>query len=329
VSTGTGSGHDRAGDAAATAWPTAAPHSPAWPTAATRPVFLLGWPARHSLSPVLHNAAFHAAGLDLVYLAAPVPPDHVVEVVRALTVMGAVGANVTVPHKRAVVAACDHLTDEAQLIGAVNTLHVTEDGLLGDNTDARGLLRALEEDVAQVRGARFVLLGTGGAARAAAVAIGRLEGSVHVVGRRQDAAGDIAALARRAGSPHAEVVVLDTPGDVAGATAGSAPGATTEATLATAVATARVVINATPLGMAGEELPAPLHALEPGQVAYDLVYEPAQTPFLAAARARGAAAHNGLAMLLGQAAVAFERWTGQDAPVGVMRAAVDQVLRTR
>ena len=329
MSAGTGSGHDRAGDAAAAAWPTAAPHSPAWPTAATRPVFLLGWPARHSLSPVLHNAAFHAAGLDLVYLAAPVPPDHVVEVVRALTVMGAVGANVTVPHKRAVVAACDHLTDEAQLIGAVNTLHVTEDGLLGDNTDARGLLRALEEDVAQVRGARFVLLGTGGAARAAAVAIGRLEGSVHVVGRRQDAAGDIAALARRAGSPHAEVVVLDTPGDVAGATAGSAPGATTEATLATAVATARVVINATPLGMAGEELPAPLHALEPGQVAYDLVYEPAQTPFLAAARARGAAAHNGLAMLLGQAAVAFERWTGQDAPVGVMRAAVDQVLRTR
>ena len=314
MSAGTGSGHDRAGDAAAAAWPTAAPHSPAWPTAATRPVFLLGWPARHSLSPVLHNAAFRAARLDLVYLAAPVPPDHVVEVVHALKMMGAVGANVTVPHKRAVVAACDHLTDEAQLIGAVNTLHVTEDGLLGDNTDARGLLRALEEDVAQVRGDRFVLLGTGGAARAAAVAIGRLEASVHVIGRRQDAAGDIAALARRAGSPHAEVVVLGSDG---------------QATLASAVAAAQVVINATPLGMAGEELPAPLHALEPGQVAYDLVYEPAQTPFLAAARARGAAAHNGLAMLLGQAAVAYERWTGQDAPVEVMRAAVDQVLRAR
>ena len=288
--------------------------SATWPTATTRPVFLLGWPARHSLSPVLHNAAFRADGLDLVYLAAPVPPDRVVEVVGALGAIGAVGANVTVPHKRAVVPACDHLTEEAQLIGAVNTLHLTGDGLVGDNTDARGLVRALEDDVDAVAGAHTVLLGTGGAARAAAVALGRLQARVHVVGRRDHAARDIADLARRAGSPHAEVVVLGT-GD--------------EATLATATATARVVMNATPLGMAGEGLPAAFHRLEPGQVAYDLVYEPAETPFLAAARQRGAAAHNGLAMLIGQGAVSYERWTGRAAPVEVMRAAVDEVLRTR
>ncbi len=285
-----------------------------WPTAATRPVFLLGWPARHSLSPVIHNAAFRADGLDLVYLAAPVPPDRVVEVVGALGAMGAVGANVTVPHKRAVLPACDLLTEEAQLIGAVNTLHLGEDGLVGDNSDARGLVRALDDDIDEVAGAHAVLLGTGGAARAAAVALGRLRACVHVVGRRADAARDIADLGERAGSPHTEVVVLGT-GD--------------EATLATATATARVVINATPLGMAGEELPAALHHLDAGQVAYDLVYEPAETPFLASARQRGAAAHNGLAMLLGQAAVSYERWTGRAAPVGVMRAAVDEVLRAR
>lgn len=299
MSRGTTAGHD--------------PHVPAtaWPTAATRPVFLLGWPARHSLSPVLHNAAFRAAGLDLVYLAAPVPPDRVGEVVAALGAMDAVGANVTVPHKRAVLGACDHLTEEAQLIGAVNTLHWTADGLTGDNTDARGLVRALEQDVDGVGGSAFVLLGTGGAARAAAVAIGRLGGSVHVVGRRLDAARDIADLARRAGASDTEVVVLAT---------------SDEASLATATATARVIVNATPLGMAGEALPAPLQELAPGQVAYDLVYEPAETPFLAAARSRGAAAHNGLAMLLGQAAVSYERWTGQAAPLDVMRAAVAEVL---
>ena len=285
-----------------------------WPTAATRPVFLLGWPARHSLSPVIHNAAFRAAGLDLVYLAAPVPPDRVLEVVGALQAMEAVGANVTVPHKRAVLPACDQLTEEAQLIGAVNTLHVTEDGLTGDNTDARGLVRALERDVERVGGAAFLLLGTGGAARAAAVAIGRLGGSVQVVGRRLDAARDIADLARRAGGSDAEVVVL---------------GAGDQASLAAATAAARVVVNATPLGMGGEELPAPLQALEPGQVAYDLVYDPAETPFLAAARARGVAAHNGLAMLLGQAAVSYERWTGRSAPLPVMQDAVDEALRTR
>ena len=107
-----------------------------WPQASTRPVVLLGWPARHSLSPVIHNAAFAADGLDLVYLAAPCAPEGLRQVVGALGTIGAVGANVTVPHKRAVVAHCDRLTDEAELIGAVNTLSWTDDGLLGDNTDA-------------------------------------------------------------------------------------------------------------------------------------------------------------------------------------------------
>lgn len=285
-----------------------------WPTAATRPVFLLGWPARHSLSPVLHNAAFRAAGLDLVYLAAPVPPDRVLAVVAALRAMEAVGANVTVPHKRAVLPACDHLTEEAQLIGAVNTLHVTDEGLTGDNTDARGLVRALGQDVDRVEGAAFVLLGTGGAARAAAVAIGRLGGSVHVVGRRLDATRDIAELARRAGAGDAEVVVL---------------GSSDEASLATATATARVVVNATPLGMQGEALPAPMMHLDPGQVAYDLVYDPAPTPFLAAAAERGVTAVHGLSMLVGQAAVSFERWTGRPAPRVVMWEAATRALSAR
>jgi shikimate dehydrogenase len=282
--------------------------SSAWPTAATRPVVLLGWPARHSASPQLHNAAFRAEGLDLVYLAAPTPPEALAGVVAALGTIGAVGANVTVPHKRAVVPLCDHVTDEAALVGAVNTLVWGEDGLSGHNTDALGLADDLAARLSPTPGARWLLLGTGGAARATAVAIGRLRGAVTVVGRRPDAAAAIAGLAAQTGAAGTEVVDL-------------ADGAA----LAAATAAAAVVVNATPLGMAGEHLPDPLQALTPDQVAYDLVYG-VETPFLAAARARGAGAHDGLGMLLGQAALSYERWTGRSAPRAVMAAALGREL---
>ena len=278
---------------------------PGWPTAATRPVVLLGWPARHSASPRMHNAAFREQGLDLVYLAAPTPPGSLAGVVAALGTIGAVGANVTVPHKRAVVDLCDEVTDEAALIGAVNTL-VWQDGrLLGDNTDARGLGHDLERAIAPARAARWLLLGTGGAALAAAVAIGRLGGALAVAGRRADAAASVAALAGQAGAVSTEVV------DVADGPA-----------LAAACRQARVVVNATPLGMAGERLPDPLHELTADQAVYDLVYGHA-TPFLASARSRGVAAHDGLGMLLGQAALSYQRWTGVSAPREVMAAALD------
>ena len=283
-----------------------------WPTASTRIVVLLGWPARHSLSPQLHNAAFRVDGLDLVYLAVPTPPAAVHDVVAALGAIEVVGANVTVPHKRAVVEGCDVLTEEARLVGAVNTLHWTEDGLVGDNTDARGLGDALTADLAPAPGERWVLFGTGGAARAAAVALGRLAGAVTVVGRRQTAAEEVADLAARTGAADIEVVLTDQ-GE----------------RLAAAASAARTVVNATPLGMGGEALPAPLMALRADQVAYDLVYDPAVTPFLAAARARGAAGYHGLGMLVGQAAVSYERWTGRPAPRTTMHEAATAALAAR
>jgi shikimate dehydrogenase len=275
-----------------------------WPTAATRPVVLLGWPARHSLSPVMHNAAFAEQGIDLVYLAVPTPPDHLRAVVDVLGTMGAVGANVTVPHKRAVTAACDTLTDEARLVGAVNTLVWTTDGLLGDNTDASGLVDALRAEVALRADDEVVVLGTGGAARAAAVAIGRLGCGLAVAGRRADAAGELAELGVRAGARAGRGVDLEHAD-----------------ALADAVAAAKVVINATPLGMDGEHLPGPFHALAAGQVAYDLVYHPPETPFLRDALSVGAQAHNGIGMLIAQAAASYRRWTGHDAPTATMSAA--------
>jgi shikimate dehydrogenase len=282
-----------------------------WPTASTRPVVLLGWPARHSLSPVLHNAAFAEHGLDLVYLAAPVPPERLLTTVEVLGTIGAVGANVTVPHKVAVREACDRLTDEAELVGAVNTLVWRSDGLLGDNTDAVGLAEAVVADGAAERGEPWTVLGTGGAARSVAVAAGRLGCPLAVVGRRVDAAAELAELARRAGSPTAAAVDLE-------------DGAATRR----AVGAARTVLNATPLGMQGEPLPDPFQTLRPGQHAYDLVYG-RRTPFLAAARTAGAGAHPGLGMLVGQAAASYERWTGQRAPSDVMSAAAAAALTAR
>lgn len=207
-----------------------------WPTAATRPVVLLGWPARHSRSPQMHNAAFAEQGLELVYLALEVPPQRLAATVEVLGAVGAVGANVTVPHKAAVVALCDHLTDEAALIGAVNTLVWGADGLLGDNTDAVGLADALRTDVGALAGAEVVVLGTGGAARATVVALGRLGARLTVIGRRPDAAAELAALGERAGAAAATSRDLAEP-----------------AAVSAVVAAARVVLNATTLGMAGEQ----------------------------------------------------------------------------
>lgn len=282
---------------------------PGWPRAATRLVGLLGWPVDHSLSPVMHNAAFSELGLDLVYVALPTRPERLPTVVGALEAVEAAGANVTVPHKQDVVSHCDVLTAEADLVGAVNTLEWTADGLVGDNTDASGLHAVLRDEVGVEGSNAAVMLGTGGAARAAAVALGRIGAPTSVVGRRPDAAESVAELAGRAGSPRVDAVDL----------------ADTDRVTA-AVERSRLVLNATPLGMEGEPLPDPFQRLTGVQIAYDVVYGAAETPFLRAAREAGAATHHGLGMLVAQAGASFRRWTGQDPPLPTMSAAATAAL---
>jgi len=287
-------------------------------TAATLPadlgvddVVLLGWPVAHSRSPGMHNAAAGALGLSLRYRSLAVAPEHVDEVVVALGQRGIRGSNVTVPHKLGVVAHCDVLSEEARLIGAVNTLTWDRsDGsvrLEGHNTDAVGLGRALAEDVGELHGDRVLLVGTGGAARAAAVALVRAGAVVTVAGR--DPRGCSAILD-----------VVRATDQVGGAARGSVD-LQDHVALTAAVAASRVIVNATSLGLAGERLPSPCMGLRTDQVAYDLIYGHG-TPFLAAARAAGAPAHDGLGMLVHQAAASFTRWTGVDAPVEVMRGAL-------
>ena len=263
----------------------------AWlPTATTRPVVLLGDPVDHSLSPLLHNTAFRALGLDLAYLALPVAAADVPTVLAALGAVRCAGANVTVPHKLAARAACDEVTGVAAATGAVNTLWWQDDRLHGDNTDVTGFARVLARDG---QDGRVVVLGTGGAARAVVVAAG--ERPVTVVGRRDAAAAAVANLAAD----------------------GAWVGLEDHDLVAAAVADADAVVNATPLGMHGEALPAPFLQLRPDQVAHDLVYGEQATPFVAAARAVGARAVDGRALLAAQADDAFVRWTGQRPPHGL------------
>ena len=270
----------------------------------TRVVGVIGDPVAHSLSPTLHNAAFEALGLDWVYVAFPVARGRGADAVAAVSALGLAGLNVTMPHKEDVAAACDELTPDAGALRSANTVVALADGrTLGDSTDGPGFLDALAEDGIDVAGQAVLVLGAGGAARAVVLALGRAGAAVTVAARRPDAAAAAALLA-----PDAQSVAI---------------GAVDPAPYS-------LVVNATSLGMSGADpLPVEPEALHGEQAVVDLVYHPAETPLVRAARAKGAPAMNGLGMLLHQAARSFALWTGQPPPLDAMRAAVTAALANR
>jgi shikimate dehydrogenase len=280
-------------------------------TGATRLAALIGSPARHSLSPTIHNAAFAAAGLDWVFLAFEVPAGRGEAAVAGMRALGIDGLSVTMPHKAAACEAVDRRTPVAEALGAVNCVYRSGDHLVGDNTDAGGFVDALRIDEGiDVSGMRCVIVGAGGAGRAVAWALG------------QAGAADVAVLNR---SP--------APGEQAAALAGSVGRVGDQRD----IGHADLVVNATPLGMgvvvAADRTPEPLPVdpavLHAGQVVVDLIYHPATTPLLAAARTQGTAVVNGLGMLIHQAAHAFRRWTGETPPFEVMSGAVVAELTRR
>lgn len=279
---------------------------PPWQVAgSTRVAAVIGHPIRHSISPVIHNAAFRALDLDWVFTAFEVAPGRAAAAVEGARDLGLAGLSVTMPHKADVIRALDRLTPIAETLGAVNTVlrHGTRE-LVGDNTDGAGFLDALRTDEGfDPAGCRCLVVGAGGAARAVVVALaGAGAAEIVVANRTPSRAEEAAALAPEV------------------ARAGSADEADS----------LELIVNATPQGMAGDlSLPVQAAALGPGQLVVDLVYHPAHTPLVEAARERGAAAANGLGMLIHQAAHAFRLWTGEDPPLEVMSAAAlaDLALR--
>ena len=276
-------------------------------TAATRVAGVIGDPVRHSLSPVIHNAAFRALDLDWVYLALPVAAGDGAEAVRAMRTFGLDGLNVTMPHKADVIPALDGLSPTAAALGAVNTIHRRADELLGASTDGAGFVDALVHDEGfDPAGKRVLIVGAGGAARAVVLALAEAGAAdIAVVNRTAARAEAAAALAGPVGRQGDEADVDE----------------------------ADLVVNATPVGMDGtpvaEAVLLDTGRLHPDQVVVDLVYHPLRTPLLVAARERGAVAVTGLGMLIHQAAHAFRLWTGEDPPLEVMSAAALAALAHR
>ena len=275
----------------------------------TRIAALIGSPARHSLSPVILNAAFEELGLDWRFVVFEVPVGEGEVAVAAMRTLGLGGMSVTMPHKDAAFAAVDDRTPVAEALGAVNCVFRDGTRLVGDNTDGAGFLASLSVDHGvEVAGRRCVVVGAGGAGRAVARALGEAGAADVAVVNRSPAparrAAELAGPAGRVGGPED-------------------------------VAQADLVVNATPLGMGGRAdddvvtLPVDATALHDGQVVADLVYFPTTTPLLAAAAERGAVVVTGVGMLVHQAAHALRRWSGVEPPVVVMAAAATAELGRR
>ncbi|WP_298039548.1 shikimate dehydrogenase [uncultured Desulfuromonas sp.] len=278
----------------------------------TRLCAVIGNPIAHSLSPAIHNAAFAKRGLDYVYLAFPV--EDVGSVLAGMRAIGNFrGMSVTIPHKTEVMKHVDEIAEVDRHIGAINTV-VNEGGrLVGFGTDGPGALKAFVDAGVELGGKNVLMLGSGGAARAIAFTLARQAGPAQlaILDVNEPMLGQLAADLQ------------------AGTDAAIAPDLLTEASLAAAMERADVVIHCTPIGMHPHEDASlvPAELFRPEQVLFDIVYTPLETKLLSGARSRGAQVIHGVEMFVNQAALQFERFTGEEAPVEVMRRVVMEHLK--
>lgn len=269
---------------------------------------VIGNPVEHSLSPAIHNAAFQNLGLNFIYLAFRV--EAIGDAIKGLRALGNFrGASVTIPHKVAAVPFLDSVEPTARHIGAINTIVAAGGSLTGYNTDAVGALRALREDGVVLKGHRVVMLGSGGAARAIAFALGTEAeiGRLTILGiDDQERAALVRDLQSKTG-----MAVQESPLD--------------EGTLQKILPDTHVLIHCTPMGMSPKvrETAVPAALLHAGLTIMDIVYNPRDTQLLKDAKAAGCRTIPGIEMFLYQAAAQFELWTNQAAPVDVMRAVLE------
>lgn len=286
--------------------------------ASTRIVLLLGDPVEHSLSPCIHNTAFATHNINAVYAATQVNQADLADAVRGMRALRLLGANVTIPHKERIVPLLDSVSPRAEALGAVNTVVARSENdtrtLHGDNTDVEGFLDPLRSR-SDLHGQPMTMLGAGGAARAAAYALGTsyAPAPLTVAARRPEQAQALVDVL----TPHVDPETALTACALDDATA--------------AVQSSRLVVNATPVGMAPNTDATPWPKAEcfaPGQLIYDLVYTPRPTRLLREAKSHGADTQDGLAMLIGQAAAAYEMWTDRPMPTSVVRKEVASRLAT-
>ena len=272
-------------------------------------VGVFGYPVAENPTGVMQEAAFRAQGLNWRYLTMEVRPEQLAMAMAGLRAMNMAGINLTIPHKIQVIQYLDELSAEAELIGAVNTVVREGDRLMGHNTDGKGFLRSVRDEVGvDPQGKRVVFLGAGGAARAMAVELA-LAGASHftIVNRSPGRGQELSELLQKRTPAEAAFVAWE----------GTYP----------VPRGADILVNATPIGLYPEVDATPgvdLATIRPDLLVCDVIPNPPQTAFLRAAADRGAHTLDGLGMLVGQGAIAFQMWTGVEAPVDVMRAALEQ-----
>ena len=284
---------------------------------------IIGYPIRHSISPVFQQAALDHCSMDATFEAWEIDPRRLPEFITSVRSPETLGINVTVPHKEAVMSHLDSIDNWAEMAGAVNTV-VNEAGkLAGHNTDGSGFLRALEEQGKfHPEGRNVLIIGAGGSAKAVALALcGRGAASITIANRTLQRAQRLVELLESNASfgtaksrPRVEAVPLHSPED----------------TLERAASESELVVNCTTMGMKHgpdeTHSPIPARYIPSRALVYDLVYNPPETPLLREAARAGAATLGGLPMLVYQGAAAFQLWTGQKAPVEVMMRAAQEAM---
>jgi shikimate dehydrogenase len=266
---------------------------------------VIGDPIEHTMSPVMHNAAFKKLGLDYIYIPFRVRAEELAQAVEGIRALNIRGLNVTIPHKVAILPMLDGLDPVAEKIGAVNTIVNNDGNLRGYNTDASGFLRALLEGGVEPEGKNIVILGAGGASRAISYILAERGAHLTILNRQLELDWAEALAGLISEDFEMEVRVLELGFE----------------NLAAALAGADILINATSVGMSpnSEETPVPARLLKPELVVFDIVYNPIRTRLLKEAEAAGARTVVGVDMLAWQGALAFEKWTEQPAPFDLMR----------
>ena len=258
---------------------------------------VIGNPVKHSLSPLMQNAAFSKAGINAVYLA--FESDDIEGAIRGVRSLGIKGLSVTIPHKSSVFSLLDEIDPLAKDIGAVNTVVNVNGKLAGYNTDAAGAFRALSE-VVPVEGKHCIIVGAGGAARAIGYILKRNNVNVSIANRSIERGEE---LGSSLDSPFIKLGKIQE-------------------------VEADIIINTTPVGMSPhvDSCPVPEEALKPGMTVMDIIYNPRTTKLLKTAAEKGCRTIDGLGMFIYQGAEQFRLWTGKDAPVDVMRKKVEEAL---
>lgn len=274
-------------------------------------IALFGQPVAENPTQYMQEQAFAALGLQWRYVTLEVPPARLPDAVRGMRAMNFAGANCTIPHKIAVMEHLDAITPTARKIGAVNTVIRQADGsLLGENTDGKGFIRSVQEAGADLAGIEAVVLGAGGAARAIAVELAEAGArSIRIVNRTEARGAELAAQVQERTSVTTQFSLWE--GDY------QVPAAT------------HLLVNATSIALAPDvdaQVPIDYATLRPDLLVCDVIPNPPNTPFLRLARAAGATTLDGLGMLVCQGAIAFKLWTGHDAPISVMREALEEVF---